>query len=417
MLFMNLELKNLINDNVNLYQKLINDLVKEKSEINKGKKEKICNLAKDLFIIKDTITQNTVDDYIENIANCKPGRKLIKALHSKKCKFKVKQTEEFKYDNFKRTIGIHDQSNPSCYTINERMEEQLYSHPKWISFAHELIHAFHYSEDEVLRLCCDIFPDMDNLEEQWTITGYKAVLFEKKENLKPIDVLSENAFNLAVGIPMRINHKGSYETKLDQKEISLKENEKIYYEWMKKTLESINTIPKNKEEDQEFLLEYLGKYPAALKNLKGSLKNDPEFMYKLFSLNENTDVLEHSDELCKNEEFVLKIMRKDTSFIKKCSELFEKKEFLLKAIKVCPGLLRYLPHLSKNEEFILSAIKTSLFPHYTLRDVDLANFSKEFIVQLINSLKEKHGDKIDWIKEGLLRQLPEHLKEECVKLF
>src|ERR1700722_18498903 len=209
-----------INEQLSQYKNLMNCLIYEKPKVTQEKieqkKAKIIRLAKEFIDIQgDEKFILKVFGYIENISSVKPGRKLIKALIKCHTQIQVEEGNEFNcwnplVGNEKAALVIGPEKEIIYKSINEFTQE-YYSMPLWIAFAHELIHILHHNIDAREHKRChkvtdDILPDMDNLGEQYAITGFNHRLYKKK-TLSPIDILCENAFHLALNLPPRINHR------------------------------------------------------------------------------------------------------------------------------------------------------------------------------------------------------------------
>lgn len=260
---------------ITLYRSLMMKLTTEREGMSdvkkKQKQEKIYQLTKGLCSIEgDEKLAARVDAYFKEIAAVKPGRKLIKALAKTKTQhlLKIKQGDRFECGQdsnnllpLARMIKVKECTWRVHHSVDKNGESCAMKSPAWISFAHELIHALHCFSDPVsyfdyLDLKSDLLPHMHNLEEQRTITGWNPFLFTKAiavknesgfslesivsfffpqaTAVKTIDVLCENAFNMAIGLPVRIDHR-----RVVDSEVALAEaphSYDSYYSWLEKAI-------------------------------------------------------------------------------------------------------------------------------------------------------------------------------------
>jgi ankyrin repeat protein len=371
-----------LHDQILQYRKMLDSLIDEKPGITPErkaqKKEKICNLAKTFLTIEgDEAFKQKIQHYIEKIAELKPGRKLIKAL-AKNSKENTKiwsgvktqfgcnrYTGDFniQVDN----IGVIE--NSGYKTINDKLEVRIFQFSDWIVFAHELVHALHFHLDMNEAISAsndkgDLLDDMTDLGEQHAITGFNHHLLPSKKNLHKTDVLCENAFSLAIGLPPRIDHLGylNWDPSVDIDLSCFKEKNvrEVYYEWLEKELNLIRSIPKDKEEDKEFILEYLKKYPLALESLPEKMKADKEFALQVVKMDWYR--LELFPILWSDRDVMLEaIKRKDYNIKYVSKELFADKEVMdviLETIKKRSLDIFHVPiELFTDKEFVLNVLK------------------------------------------------------------
>jgi hypothetical protein len=336
------------------YTKAMNALINEKKELTsdqiQSKKEKAIQLAQSVFSIKgDQEFKELAHSLIEKMCEVKPGRKLVKAL-SKNMKNKIiienGLKAEFSPNN--NTITISKSIVKDCQAIRNH-EIVVTVRPLEVIFAHECIHALHASlYDLPTKTKKDILPDMDDLEEQHTITGYSRH-FAEKNSINKYDVLSENAFLLAMNLLPSINHRNQCDTKkivVNQ----ANENEPTYYfEWLEGALNLIGKLPPDKTEDENYILTYLRKWPAAINSISDKLKNE-EFYHKVLMELDLDIIIDHLPELRTNKEFIKQAMKKHAlAFFIASSELWKDKEFVIYTLNQSKKIKEYFKHLIDSE--------------------------------------------------------------------
>lgn len=341
-----------------VYRQLMNSLIYEKKTPDqiKDKSEEICELAKNIFSFDNDETAKVVSEYIQRIALTKPGRTLLKALIKHHVTIPVKSGHEFLFTNKTREIQLC--LTPSieeyAYALSDK-RSKICKRPAWVAFAHELIHALHQNsaKDYLSFRNEDILPNMTHLEEQFTIIGFNHLIFSKKNKLNKLDVLSENAFLLALNLPPRINHLSvskeeiktceslsetisqpwSHSPESLTTDSACSERKQLsdhYYEWLEEQFIAIRQIPEKKKEDIDFIVDYLCQYPLALSSVSDKVKSDHTFLY--FYIRRDLNRLKEFPKLSNNKEFVLKII-KYYPFEYIGSELYKDKDFILKASK------------------------------------------------------------------------------------
>lgn len=251
------------------YRSLMNSLIHEKpgGDIN-DKRDRTMALAMKILLIgypsdeRDEEFEIDIKNRIKELCNLKVGRKLIKALakilEAPKIQGKhihpyipirlaymddsigyigqdeycsqYKYAELTKASRFKFQYRVMKDNSP--YISKE--------YPLLIALAHELIHALHhYSASPIFDLDNDpdqlLLESMTDPEEQHTITGYNYHLFSKKGKfLNKVDVICENAFLLALGLPARTSHAEALG--LSDLEGEIPNVEESYYEWLETQL-------------------------------------------------------------------------------------------------------------------------------------------------------------------------------------
>lgn len=339
--------QSILNSQMCIYKKLMNNLIYEKGDKSQAKleerKDKFTNLAKSVLNIEgDAEFKNRIYGYIEQIASIKPGRKLFKALTEGNPKpVRVWFGNANKFCRFGHSIEVAPEElyAKSFYlTIDEKLNYKAAHWPKWILFAHELVHFLHthwnFNENwRCTEIEADILCDTDNLEEQYTIMGMNHRLFVKKKNqLKPVDILCEDAFLLASGLPPRLDHRAYVEDR--EHEIDLKTLSKMgivdaYYEWLERELLAIREIPKDKINNKEFIINFLKKYPLSITTLGEEVKKDKDFAKQLITIDHTS--LKGFPHLCKDKDFILELIKINIRILPYISsELVEDEDFLAK---------------------------------------------------------------------------------------
>lgn len=308
-----------LHDQIIEFKKLMHSLTTEKdhvtAEIKLRRQEKTYLTAKKLFSAEGNEANTILEGYLREIASVKPGRKLIKALENTKCHLKVELKDRLIFRPYHSTVFIDNTNAISYNTLNSSGDVRKTSSPTWIAFAHELIHALHHfsnPEDPLATTSVNIFPKMDSLEEQRTIIGFHSKLFSKKDCLAIEDVICENAFYMALGLPVRVDHTDE----TVEQELSAAERPNShdgYYTWLESTQKNISQIPEDKVGDKEFLFNFLCRNPAALKSLPPHLKKDADFMIQ-FMDQPHVNLLEELPELSENEDFVMKLLEFNLKF-------------------------------------------------------------------------------------------------------
>lgn len=325
-----------IHDQVETYKKMMEALTTEKEgvteEIKKRRHEKTYQFAKSLFVYSgnDDKLVEQVNSYLKKITSVKPGRKLVKSLAKMQCKIKIQQQLTFFFNS--QALTVSDTPISTINTINLKSEKRGVKTPDWLCFAHELVHALHYYSNptQYMKNCntkIDILPAMETFEEQWAITGFASQLFTQP--IKPEDVICENAFYIALGLPARVDHDHGLNNLLSESETP--SSYKTYYSYLEAKLTYISKIPDERKDDKDFLLTFLADYPSAAKTLSDELMNDHPFMAKLY--NKDKRILRHFTELKKDHDFIQLLMESDDwAFFYADKELLKSKEFLLKAM-------------------------------------------------------------------------------------
>jgi Domain of unknown function (DUF4116) len=341
------------NEQMHVYKEMMCSLIYESENMTKEKKEqkkeKIIELAKDLFSIKgDDEFKKTIDNWIINISELKPGRKLIKALAKEKkdLKIEIEKSYHFYCTGLSIEVEIGKEEEGYAALGRERERVNYFERPLWIEFAHELVHALHTLTNDSGRADASdtrksILKGMDNLEEQHTIAGFNHRLFLTKTNITPMDMLCENAFLLALNLPPRIDHGFGG----DQKDFNCFQEKKthdLYFKWLENELNFEKNIPNDKKENEEYMLKFLEKYPAAIRSLSEKLKNNEDFMLQLACIC-SEEFFENFPDLSKNKGF----MTKATSQVPYKNllkvtppELFKDKEFVQALVKSARGIYK-----------------------------------------------------------------------------
>ena len=344
-----------VKEQVALYKTLTEKLITEKQGITeeklKQKEEKNYQLAKTkgiLSIIGDDQFKAKIDAHLRKIASVRPGRKLIKLLAKTQRTVNVQQgpfgfAASTMAPNDPAFIAVDDCESVMLNALDENGDRCVVQAPAWICFAHELIHAQHYYTN--FSACYkyrytkqDMLPYMGDIEEQITITGFNPFLFAILNTLKPEDMISENAFYLAVGLPVRIDHRAG-DTNGTLTDIS--HSYDSYYAWIEKEVTSMGKIPEDKKSDLKFLSNSLINYTQAARIIYDEHKDDHDFMIKLYCYMDKTKkakMLSFFPQLRKDSVFIIKLMdfvgkSKAVEILSACDpELRKSKEFVLQAL-------------------------------------------------------------------------------------
>lgn len=332
---------------ISLYQQmskckeLMHSLIYEKptttTKIKSQKEEALSKLAKEKFIINgDEEFKTGVNNCINEILAVKPGRKLIKAIvkHNPEQKIPITLGQQSAFDEkvFKITLSLRPEK---YWTLGERN----FTRPAFVTLAHELIHTLHFLKNPdnfYIRTCIEdeTIVEMDDLEEQRTIAGFDNRMFSKEGIESKLDVLCENTFLLALGLPFRVNHwnadNGSICEDLDT---NTKQILDPYFKWLESAVSGISPIPIERESDKDFFMRYIPKNPSAAPTLPEKLKNDEEFMYEL--IRKDKRLLGQFPELSKNKEFMLNLIRYyELAILKLDPSLLNEKEYLIKCLNL-----------------------------------------------------------------------------------
>ncbi|MBA3237366.1 MAG: DUF4116 domain-containing protein [Parachlamydiaceae bacterium] len=359
---------NILNQEIEIYKALMNSLIFEKKTMTEEKKAKkieiITQKAKEIFTIAGNDKFITIlQEQINDLLSVKPGRKLIKALWEKKSSITIISNDRDQYQASVVEISINSiggEISPKYLTISKQFNPCQSERPAWVILAHELIHALHdqtdrkeYTLNHETRK--NILEKMDNFEEQVTITGFNPKVLTEKGKIKKSDVLCENAFLFALGLPPRIDHRSSYsDLKWSPNFYENTKPSEVFFSWLESELNRIKRIPEDKKTDKEFIIQFFEKYPAAISSL--------------------------SDELKKDDEFVIKILERDI-------ERFD-----------------YFPDHKKNKDFMLKAISNHLFA-YVFIDAELLK-EKDFVLKILSTTTNK------FLIKHFSSELPLSLKED-----
>jgi hypothetical protein len=333
---------NTLQQQITSFTRAFHGLINEKNSsavAREEKKQKIMLLAKQIFLIEgDEDFKNRTIRYIEEISAIKPGRKLISALATFENQIRVVPGEDFEHCGL--IITINNQQTFAYATANDEDKPAVATKPAWINFAHELVHQLHYFKDTENKSSFasrqNILPAMDNLEEQHTISGFNPETLSSP--FEPVDVLCENAFLIAFGLPHRIDHRSdSGQAFTASKDPQLLEEN--YYRWIQKALAQISELPLDKRNDQEFILDAIKDRPQMIKSISDELKENREFLLK--ALDVNVEILDGFSELCKDGPFMLSAY-KVKAISAECinPELCKNKDFVLSALQLFGGRIR-----------------------------------------------------------------------------
>ena len=102
-------------------------------------------------------------------------------------------------------------------TINKKEEFVVSNFHPAISLAHEMVHRLHLKQGLFSEFIYDsfCFHDMDNVEEQHTITGFNHLSLRLDKKWTKVDFICENAFRIAFGLLARVDHQSSGIEKID----------------------------------------------------------------------------------------------------------------------------------------------------------------------------------------------------------
>lgn len=196
--------------------------------------EKIRTLAEGFWktttIEGDKDFAKKLESIIDRIVQTKPGVELISRFLKINQPLFIRESHETnttELNHNRLTINLGDEH--FCLTVNQNEEKYFIPNPIEAVFLHELIHfvhvynlnsTFHELQANSLDL---IDPDMDDEEEQLTISGFSKVDKSEDYPLKSeihnkfnntffvalTDPCCENSFHIAFGHSIRINHHGS----------------------------------------------------------------------------------------------------------------------------------------------------------------------------------------------------------------
>lgn len=362
---------------------LLESILYEKNNnenILQAKAEMAYNKALSMFSFEgDEEFKRVSKGRLKDLCALKPGRILIKALLKTEFILSEKKIKLIKGTEWiLRSSGRLEESDASISCIMEgnysynglhQQSNQICEAPQFVALAHEIIHFIHEQkicEDNQLiswgriqrKEIFDCLSEMDNLEEQHTISGFSHLFFQKSENLTKIDILCENTFLLALGLLPRINHRER--KKIDNEHLvqkncldinPLEKNMiNIYSEWMKTQLDSLYNVPSGKEFSFDFMLEMVKKSLSNFNQVHPDLKNYVGFITCLMRGNES-----HIPSLIKKlvEEFVNPVL-----IVKSIMELHkEKKAPLIETIRLCLSLSHIDKQLLFSEEVVLTVLK------------------------------------------------------------
>lgn len=329
---------NSFNNQMINYRNSMNALIHEKEgmapAILEQKKEKANQLAKTIFSIEGTDSfQQMTCQLIDKICDVKPGRKLMKIFsqHLTK-KIIIKGGDKSKFSPEINTVII---SEPCYYVAIKNKQIVTTKQNLEIVLVHEMIHAMHEKINNPLFVSSsrskDIFRCMTNLEEQFTISGFNHHLFCQKTSINKYDVLCENAFLLAMNLLPRICHFGVIPENPIENIGNRKETLQEYYDWLENEYHLIAEIPENKQNDEEFILDFLKDHPMVFTSISNELKSK-EFLLKVIHFNKSL-IFDNHPELRSDKEFIKKaITIEDTTFLYISDELLKDKEFVIYAI-------------------------------------------------------------------------------------
>jgi hypothetical protein len=128
-----------------------------------------------------------------------------------------------------------------------------------------------------------------------------------------LDVLCENAFLIALGLPPRVNHLAEDGEDLELNLHKVDNSVDSYCKWLEGKIRGIIEIPIEKASDKEFVINYLCRNPIAIPSLAEELRNEEDFMLELISNDPYLvrEFLAKFPELHKNNDFMLKLMTKN----------------------------------------------------------------------------------------------------------
>lgn len=360
------------NEQLQIYENLMHQVVYEDKSVSE---ERIAEEKKLLAIIAKKIIQiegnaqfkSALHKQIDELVTLKPGRILIRAIADHLQNIRIRpHGEATTFSSRYGYIEIH-LNNTFYETLNSSSEYCTFEKPAFVLLAHELIHVLHHAIDPDGFFMCietkkNIVNEMDNLEEQHTIAGFNPILFSQKEKIKKIDVLCENAFLIALGLPPRINHrlinaKKIYK-KIQEDSDFYKDPKNSFFPWVEKELNAIRNIPKDK--DDKFIVTFLLANPESI------------------SLN--------------------------------LEELMEKKDIILSLIYEDIDLIEYFPDLMKDKEFMLKAFSTHPWAYQYIDEELLSD--KEFVDQVLTGTEyKKKFSEHDSIVSEILERIPTLLQE------
>jgi hypothetical protein len=286
----------------------------------------------------------------------KPGRKLIKALVNAGQKIEVVYDNEFKFNFAFFQLKAHLNEDSSSYN---NIFGNYSRKPAWVSFAHELIHALHHVNNKLV--CKNLIKDhkkiirnMDDFEEQQTIVGFVEEDYLNNKIKCKIDILCENAFLLALGLPPRCDHHttGLFKVNRDYN----KENCTIdtYCEWLEDEISRSKKIPSEKVNDKACVIQHMCDYPKSYDLLPEKWKNDEEFIVELMLELYCMDNLDEIPKLHNNKELMLKLIDLYPMAIASVDvEFYKDKIFALKFLEILKNrdlIVYYMRELSDHFE-------------------------------------------------------------------
>ncbi len=326
------------NNKMKLFKNLMNSIIYEKDSMTAEKKAKkeefLSKIAKEMITVDgDEHFKTAIHKQINELVSVKPGRILIKALAKTHQKITIILGEgNYNPSDKKIAVSLDEQKYE---TLNRSHEYAIFKKPNFVVLAHELIHLFHHAIDPIefdysLRSSKNIFNEMDSLEEQYTITGFNANLLSEKSQLEKSDILCENAFLTALGLPLRINHRNIRQYKPYQKIQAnpdfYKNSENFLFPWLERELTAIRSIPKGK--NNKLIADFMTKNPESISLNLDELKGKPDLILALISL--DVEILYNFPELCENKEFMLQAFyTHPDAYMYMDEKLFTDKDFVI----------------------------------------------------------------------------------------
>lgn len=211
--------------------------------------------------------------------------------------------------------------------------------------AHELVHELHERsfgttfgefDLDISIETRDIIEGMDSLEEQHTVIGINHFIFQKKDALTHLDVLCENAFLFALGLPPRIDHGPARSSDLYQKTDSNASQMEEFFSLLERVLKIFSSFPPIllEPENKEALILYIVSHPFTLPFIPDELRNNEALFLELVTLSCSLVKL-HAPQLASSPCFVLKALRKtpQASYLI-TQDLAEDKAFALDALRI-----------------------------------------------------------------------------------
>lgn len=379
---------------IHQFKNIFSEYIEEKkydSNILDSKIRLAFEKAKSIFEIEgDPEFKDTILTSLKEICSLRPGRLLVKCLSKTKfmtdgCMIKIIEGEISKYetthfDDLKNNqvnidrpsiISMNAKYIHAYNTIDENGKLLCATSKLSIALVHEIIHALHDLNGE-FEFKGNYFNNFTELEEQYTITGFKPQKISENRKQNKIDLLCENLFLLSIGSPVRVSHQRA-KLRMQENATDVNKNLNAYIEWIKEQIGDF-LIPDGMEDNAEYM--------------KNIIKND----------NSNFNLA--SENLRKDHSFVIDMLKNGD--IKKLNE-DSKIDFveLLKSIVELP--------LTLEEKIkLLSKINESLFEN--------VEFCKEISVFLdVYSLKfVKIFEGLE-IKDCITHKMIEHEQFEELK--